>query len=223
MMSKVEFWNRLNELFGYEVPIKRSTRLRTYWLRALEDPVTFSTSEAELEPLTVLINWSRVTKLRRYPVLLDPCAGTCAIMSFLKDSIPELQQAYIYNNDVNSELPVELSFDCVSAQGPAHIDVIVTSLPFEIIDVIAPELVQRASILTALHVPGDWITNGPKYRRLWHSWLSLEEGRVCEIRGLERVKGRPTRRCSWVIIFATKELKEYLWQATIDCFTLFGE
>jgi hypothetical protein len=226
-MDKKEFWERLNDLFGYTVPIKRSSRLRTYWLRALENPVTFSTSAEELDPLTVLINWSRVKRIRPHPVLLDPCAGTWNIMRYLAEMVPELKHAELHNNDINPDMPADLCFDCVSPYGwyqaPERVDIFVTSLPFETIDVIAPDLVSRATLFTALHIPGDWVTNGPKYRRLWHSWLSLEENRVCEIRGLERVKGRSTRRCSWLIIFSTRDIKEALWQATTDCFTLFGD
>ena len=57
-MDKVEFWNRLQYVFSYPVPIKRSIRLRTYWLRALKDLVTFSISAVEMEPPAVLISWT---------------------------------------------------------------------------------------------------------------------------------------------------------------------
>ena len=57
-MDKVELWNRLQDVFSYPVPIKRSTRLRTYWLRALKDLVTISISAVEMEPLAVLIRWT---------------------------------------------------------------------------------------------------------------------------------------------------------------------
>jgi hypothetical protein len=132
-MNKEQFQKRLSYLYGYPVPQKHATRLRTYYLRALHDPVTFVTMPEEVRPLTVLINWRKLAKLSANPVILDPCAGEGNVLRTIREEIPWLRNACFYNNDVSPEHHYELNFDCVNpsewAAAPSQIDAIICSPP----------------------------------------------------------------------------------------------
>jgi hypothetical protein len=45
-------------------------------------------------------------------------------------------------------------------------DIMLTSPPYEINDVIAADIILRPKWFTALHVQGDFISNGPRYREI---------------------------------------------------------
>ena len=202
-----------------------ASRLRTLWTRALQNPITFPTTPEEVIPLTSMLDWNQLSQLAITPVVMDPCAGNMAINRTLHQELPLLaERAYLMSNDVDVTHPTEFHFDCVNPDEwtvvPYEVDVFVCSPPFDIIDCIWPYLVMQAEVFTALHVPGDYISNGPPWRRAYWSYLQ-QEGLAVELRGLPRVKGRGTRRCSWIIVFATTEYKQLFWQAQTDCFTLF--
>ena len=196
------------------------------WLRALEKPVTFPTMPEEITPLTSMIDWNQLFKIKEIPTIMDPCAGNRAINRTLMSELPLLAtRAHFINNDVDPTQPTELHFDCVRPNEwetavPHDVDVFATSPPFDFIDCIWPYLVMKAEIFTALHVPGDYISNGPPWRRSYWAYLQ-QEGVAVELRGLPRVKGRGTRRCSWIIVFAKPEYKDLFWQSQKDCLTLF--
>jgi hypothetical protein len=223
--EKRVFRDWLTWLFGYPVSARMASRLRTYWIRALQNPVTFATTPAEVTPLTTLLDWNQLCLLKPCPVIMDPCAGNLAIAKTLREELPLIAaRGCLLNNDVDTSHPTEFHFDCIDPEQwqvvPWDVDAFVCSPPFDLIDCLWPYLVLKAKIFTALHVPGDYISNGPQWRRSF--WAHLQqEGRAVEIRGLPRVKGRGTRRCSWIIVFASPEVKEMFWQAQNDCFTLF--
>lgn len=190
------------------------------------DPLTFATTPEEVQPLSALINWERLLKLQPEPWIMDPCAAEGAILSTLKMELPAVaRSAVLLSNDINTGFPTDYHFDIITPDEwnvlPQHPDLLICSPPFNLLDAILPDLVLRAKICTMCHIPGDYIHNGPAYRRKW--WAHLQsQGRTAEIRGLCRVKGRGTRRCSWLCIFATASLKQALWQCRFECFTLFN-
>lgn len=217
----------MQDAYGYPMPTRMATRLHTLWLQAMFDPVTHPTVPEEVQPLGALLDWDRLLMLEPSPTMMDPCAGNGNILAALAEELPWLEQrGKLINNDINTEYDTHLHFDCMTEEdwivAPQDVDVFICSPPFQLIDILLPLLVQRARICVALHVPADYISNGPAYRRMYWSYLQ-HEGRIAEIRGLCRVKDRPTRRCAWILVFASQELKEALWQSTVDSFTLSGE
>lgn len=202
-----------------------ATKLHTLWLRAQLHPVAFYTEPEEVQPLGALINWERLLKHQPSPVLLDPCAGpTGAILAALAEEVPCLQtRAKLVNNDINTSYPTQLQFDALNPVewdiAPTKIDIIIASPPFQLLDPFVGECLHRASLFTCIHCPADYVSNGPVFRRTLWSWLQQQD-RTAEIRGLPRAKERNTRRCSWIIIFKSRLLKQQLWQSSIDCFTL---
>ena len=223
--SRTRFHKRLEYLFGYPIPIRMATRLHTLWLRAQLEPITFPTMPEEVEPLGPLLNWDQIFKLEPSPVMIDPCAGADgAILSALADEVPQVAtKATLLNNDINTSYPTQLHFDALRpeewAVAPTKLDIITASPPFQLLDPFLGEFVLRANLFVCMHCPSDYIANGPAYRRTFWNWYQ-EAGLTAELRGLPRVKGRNTRRCSWLIIFRTPELKRRIWQASVDCFTL---
>ena len=211
-MTKEQFHERLTYLYGYPVPQKHAIRLRTYWLRALNNPVTFATSPEEVRPLSVLINWRKLLRLCPQPVMLDPCAGEGTVLRTIKEEVPGLKNAALYNNDVSSSHCTELTFDCVTpdewAVAPSKIDIIMSSPPWNIADCMFPDFVSRSRLFTAMHNSGDWIASGPIFRRLYWAWL-VSQNRAVEIRGLLRVKNRPTRRCTCILSLLPANSRTY--------------
>lgn len=210
---------------GYPVTPRMASRLHTWWLQALSHPITFATQPEEVQPLTLLINWDRIFQYVPSPVIMDPCAGHKSILIALATELPKVaEHGILLSNDINTCYSTDMHFDVIDpeqwSQAPAHLDVIISSVPWELADAILPDLVLRARLLCAFHLSSDWVANGPPWRRCWIAWLQ-SQGCFAEIRGLPRVKGRATRRCTWLIIFKSPELKDLLWQAHTDCFTLF--
>jgi hypothetical protein len=226
LSSKEAFQHRMERLFGYPVPQRMASKLHTFWRRAQEAPITWSTTPEEILPLTYLIHWHNALRLIPGPVILDPCAGHGWILATLADELPSLAaEAVFCNNDINHNLPTHLHFDAASSEewdhaAPDPVDIIITSCPFEITDAMLPEFVIRAKLFVALHCQSDFIQNGPSYRRSYWAWLQ-SQGRTAEIRGLPRAKNRNTRRCTWLLIFASAEIKESLWQGLAESCTLF--
>jgi hypothetical protein len=223
--DKAQFHHRLSWLFGYPVSQKRASRLYTHWQEVITDPTTFVTMPAEISPLADYIDWKQLTTWVKNPVIMDPCAGEGTIPLYLKESVPSLVNSAMYTNDVSPCKLTDFHWDCVSPCSwenlPSNLDIIITSPPYEINDVIIGDLVLRSNWFTALHVQGDYISNGPSYRRSWYHWLETVEGRAVEIRGLPRIPTRATRRCSWIIVFRTSHIKEVLWKGRNNVVTLF--
>lgn len=219
------FRNRLEWLMGYPVHPRLASRMHTLWQQALREPVTFPTTPAEVSPLAQLLDWPSLFSLSPSPVLLDPCAGEGNILSSLATEVPEMTgRAILYSNDVNWSYPADFHFDCLQpaewGQVPSELDVLVCSPPFELADPIFGDLAMRARLFTACHLPGDYVSNGPPYRRAWWAWLQ-SQGRTAELRGLPRVPWRGTRRCSWFIVFTSRALRDQLWLSEHECHTLF--
>lgn len=219
------FRRRLEWLMGCQVHPRLASRMHTQWRNALRDPVTFATTHAEVAPLAQLVDWSSLLDINPSPVLLDPCTGEGNILASLAEEVPSLGgRALMYGNDVNSAYPADFHFDCLQPEewraAPLDIDVLICSPPFELADPIFSDLALRAGLFAACHLPGDYVSNGPPYRRAWWAWLQ-SQGRTAELRGLPRVPLRGTRRCSWFFVWRSSELRDRLWASQFECFTLF--
>jgi hypothetical protein len=67
--SRKWFKERMEYMFGYPVDARIASRLHTWWLKVMFDPVTFATEPEEVQPLTVLINWDIVFRMVNRPVI----------------------------------------------------------------------------------------------------------------------------------------------------------
>ena len=133
-------------LFGYQVDARIASRLHSWWLKAMFDPVTFATEPEEVQPLSVLINWDRVCGMTKNPVVFDPCAGHNSIISALSDELPRLAREAnllsndiipitnynLLSNDINTGYATDFHFDIVDPEqwplGPAQVDIILASV-----------------------------------------------------------------------------------------------
>ena len=87
-----------------------------------------------------------------------------------------------------------------------HYDAIVGSPWFSVLDLALPLAVCFAP-LVAFPGPGDYVTNAPPIRREYLRALQ-GEGRLALLVGLPR--GRVGRRCLWLVVFASRALRERL-------------
>lgn len=225
LQDRRAFRRRLEWLMGYPVHPRLSSRMHTLWQQALREPITFPTTQAEVTPLSQLVDWPSLFDISPSPVLMDPCAGEGNILASLASEVPDIAiRAWLYCNDVNNAYPADFHFDCLQPEewraAPPELDVLVCSPPFELADIIFGDLAIRARLFAACHLPGDYVSNGPPYRRAWWAWLQ-SQGRTAELRGLPRVPMRGTRRCSWFMVFASSALRDRLWASQHECFTLF--
>jgi hypothetical protein len=75
--------------------------------------------------------------------------------------------------------------------------VVVTSPPFELLDIALPLLAEKAKLLACVHVPGHWLTNARVPRQHWIAQLQAQ-GRLLVLLGLPR--GPTHQRCLWVVV-----------------------
>ena len=167
----------------------------------------YPTVAQETACLADTIAWDRLQPLPDL-VLLDPCSGTHGLTRSLYTCLPSLQ-LQIITNDIHPYHDATYHMDATDPTIWQHlptVDIIACSPPFEILDITLPEFIQRARIVTILHVPGDYLSNGPSYRRkLWRH-------RTAIIEGLPRVAQRPMRRCIWLLVFSSARCKHFLWR-----------
>jgi hypothetical protein len=96
------------------------------------------------------------------------------------------------------------SYDWASSQ------VIVTSPPFDVLDIAAPLIALKAGAVACIHVPGHWLSSPRVARQRWLQQLAAD-GRLHVIMGLPR--GMAGRKCAWVLVFRTAYIKHQLLTA----------
>lgn len=217
--SKQELQEQMDSLYPQTVPSSQLSRLYNKWKKLSQRPICFPTLPEEVYSLVDSIDWQRLVEYG-YGRLFDPCCGTSSLLDTMAQELPHLPLSFT-SNDINMDFSASYHMDATlnsSWDRTPTMDVVCSSPPFELLDIILPLCIQHATVATALHVPGDFISNGPQYRR--QLWQELEEqGRTVTIEGLPRVNGRPMRRCIWIIIFTSKQWKTALWMHKGDRFT----
>lgn len=209
-----DFSKMLSKQFGTPVPQAQATRLYRRWIHTQRALKTFATTHEEVLRLSNALNWRNALHIRWSLFILDPCAGTGAITSYLHDelSYQEIPIGY-HRNDLSERHEAETHYDAIlplTWRCLPKADVIIASPPFEIADAIIAQAAQNATLFAAFHVFGDFITNGPTYRRRW--WSSLEaEDRATQVHGLPLIAERPCRRCIWVVVFTNAMVKRKIW------------
>ena len=151
----------------------------------------------EIEPLLATVDFSGCNSFH------DPFAGSGTISQVFGSA------GYtVINNDLNPFWGAATSADALQ---PGNyllpFQIIVTSPPFELLDLAVPLLALRAVIAACVHVPGHWLSNPRAARQAWLSHIA-SAGRMHVIMGLER--GPSHKRCAWLIIFASARLKQQL-------------
>ena len=156
---------------------------------------------SEVEILLHAVDFSGFT------VFYDPFAGSGTVVKVFAGAGYQMA-----DNDVN---PAFRCSTAVDALQPYTYDwlapqVIVSSPPFELLDLAAPLLVAKAGVVACIHVPGHWLSNPRAARQAWLQQLA-DQGRLHIIMGLPRaVVGR---RCAWVLVFGSSTLRQQMLAA----------
>lgn len=220
-----EFATYMMGLFGSKIPERQATRLYRRWLSMNSTLKTYPTAFEEVQHLSDHVSWEHAHNLSWALRILDPCSGTGMITSYLQAELHAVGvPVQIHTNDLGVQTDADTHLDAMLPTTWRHLpraDVIVTSPPFELADIIIPKAVEEATLFTAIHIFGDFLTNGPTYRRKW--WANLQaQGRTAQIHGLPLVTGRPCRRCIWLLVFATSLAKRRIWLGWDDVITITG-
>lgn len=178
----------------------RVTNLFNHYLGLRAKPYTTPTHEVEVQRLIACV------QLPSQSTYCDVFAGTCGIRNALSKHLG----IHVTTNDISQRFNTDYHFDAISPgswpKALSNVDVMVTSPPYELLDIIVPDLYGRCKQLTALHVSGDFISNAPKYRQSFIGKLQHED-KVALVYGLENCNGR---RCAWLLLFKTAKLKKRL-------------
>ena len=156
------------------------------------------TDPAEVESLLGAVDFTGVGSF------FDPFAGSGTIARVFQAHGFEVSQ-----NDICSFWGHTHQVDALQPYAYAYqaSQVLVSSPPFELLDLAVPLLVAAAGVVACVHVPGHWLTNARVPRQHWLQELA-RQGRMHVVFGLPR--GPAGRRCAWVLIFRSAGLKQQL-------------
>ena len=166
---------------------------------------------AEVEALLSQVDFSFCSKF------LDPFAGTGVIGRCFS------RVGYsVISNDLCQKWEVDSHQDALQ---PAFYEqqaaeAIITSPPFDQADLVVPLLAEMAAMVAVVHVSGSWISSPTAARQRWLQSLAAR-GRVQVLLGLPR--GPAGRRCAWVLIFKSSQLRAQMLsrcQSSEDCHLL---
>eukprot|EP00854_Cymbomonas_tetramitiformis_P000897 gene897-1406_t len=184
---------------------ERKTKLASLHTNILKRPECHETVREEIELLC------RCVRLRG--VGFDPCAGTGSIGRFVNEICPKVREVDGADIDrrragkvdfLQDALRMRLRKDCY--------DFIIFSPPFLLSDIFLMWAFEQPVKIWCFHLAGDYFTNAPHYR-LRALKNKMDDGLVLFVSGLPVVKGRPMRRCLWIVIFANRsEMKKSLVQ-----------
>jgi len=116
----------------------------------------------------------------------------------------------VYSNDIAPQSSVHYQYDALSRinwECMGDFDYVVTSPPFEVLDLAIPLLLEHTRFAAFVHVPGDYPANS-RYRTQVLTALSYS---LRVVYGLPMVPGRPIRPCIWLCIFKTRTAERALW------------
>lgn len=192
--ARIKFSTHVDYLYSYYlfppssgVDQGRKTRLFNLYKELVKKPVTIKTASCEIARLCECVD------LPQGYTYGDPFAGSMAIPN-------TLQHLGVISNDIKKTSPTTHTFDAICPgawpEAMSALDVYITSPPYEVLDVCVPALFNRCKAFVVLHVPGDWLSNAPPYRRAMLSKLQ-SQGKVGVVYGLENINGR---RCAWLVL-----------------------
>jgi len=115
----------------------------------------------------------------------------------------------VYTNDWHPGVQADTHSDALQPGFYAgkQVSVVVTSPPFELLDLAAPLLAIASSVVACVHVPGHWLASPPVWRQVWMQSL-IQQGRVSLLMGLPR--GPMGRKCAWLLVFGSSCIRHAL-------------
>ena len=137
-------------------------------------------------------------------VFYDPFAGSGTIAEQFR-----VQGYTVVQNDISSYWQHPTAVDALQPYTYDWVvpQVIVSSPPFDALDIAAPLMAVKAGAVACIHVPGHWLSSPRVARQRWLQQLAME-GRLHIIMGLPR--GAAGRKCAWVLVFAARSIREQL-------------
>jgi hypothetical protein len=153
----------------------------------------------EVHPLLAAVDFSGCSSF------FDPFSGSGTI-----SQVFQAAGHTVTNNDLNPFWGAATAADAL--QPSCYLlpfQIIVTSPPFDLLDIAVPLLAAKAAVAACVHVPGHWLANPRAARQQWLSFMAAAD-RVHVIMGLER--GPSHKRCAWLLIFSSASMKHTLMQ-----------
>jgi hypothetical protein len=170
---------------------------KCYTQGMLPGPGYVPTLQQEVQVLLNALDFSACSSFH------DPFAGSGAIATTFAKAGYQVTQ-----NDLN---PLWSCATAADALQPGYYliphQVIITSPPFDVLDIAVPLAAMYAGVAACIHVPGHWVTNPRVPRQLWLQHL-YDQGRVHTIMGLPR--GPMHKRCVWLVIFRSAVKRQAL-------------
>jgi transposase InsO family protein len=158
------------------------------------------TATDEVTPLLSQVDFSAVR------VVVEPWCGTGGVTARLQEC-----GVMIHTNDRDPQREAQTHLDALQPgtwrQWQVEwgcIDAVVTSPWFTLLDLALPLAMAYAEMVVCCHVPGHFLTDAHPARAAWLARLH-RQGRMHVVMGLPR--GVMGRRCLWLLIFASRELK----------------
>ena len=197
-----------------------ATRLAHKWqtLKPTEEnPVEVPDISVTLEEVQELMEVIDGTMLGG---ILDPWASTGKIARYY-----ELKGVKVYTNDVNPAFEADFNMDPLQPgsyqvmEQEIRIDAIIASPWFALLDLAIPLALRAAQSVVCTHVPGHYISDAHPIRRRWLNEL-ISEDRLHVLYGLP--KGPLGRRCAWLIVFASPQLKRALLKHDVEMRATFS-
>ena len=144
--------------------------------------------------------------------VLDPWSGDGAVARvFNARGLP------VTTNDLDSqraatwhEDALQPGFYSAMRARLGRLDALVFSSWFTFLDLALPLAASAADVVACAHVPGHWLTDAPPPRQAWLRSLQ-SAGRLAIVTGLPR--GPMGRRCLWVCVFKTAQLRKRMLRA----------
>jgi hypothetical protein len=156
------------------------------------------TDPAEVACLLNAVDFSGMSEL------FDPFAGSGGIAAaFAKAGYTVRQNDY----DPFWQHPTRVDALQPANYGSIVYQAIITSPPFEVLDVAVPLVASKAAVVACVHVPGHWLSCPTAPRQRWLEALAAAD-RLHILLGLPR--GAAGRTCAWTLIFASPTFKQQL-------------
>lgn len=153
----------------------------------------------EMGPLARVVDFSGCHSF------LDPFSGAGNIAAFFAAMGYRVLQNDLDPKWVGADLQADALQPAFYAAHPAQ--VVVTSPPFDVLDIAAPLAAAAAAAVACLHVPGHYISSATRPRQQWLHELQ-RQGRLHILMGLDR--GPMGRKCAWLLVFATADIKKQM-------------
>jgi len=190
-----------------QLPAKDATRICNSITKILDPLATpaargfVPTDPAEIQVLLDTINFGGCSSF------YDPYAGSGTISRVFAQAGFRVVQ-----NDIDASWGHANASDALQPGNYAQdLQVIVTSPPFDLLDLAAPIAANAVGVVACIHVPGHWLSNPRVARQKWLQDLAASN-RVHVVMGLPR--GAMHKRCAWLLIFSSSCKRRQLLRCT---------